>query len=177
MEKNAMNKKIMKEIISWILVIAIAFAAAKLINKFVLFNVSSPTGSMENTFLIGEKVAIFRPAYLFSKPKRGDIVVFPAPDNPKEDYIKRVIGLPGETIKGIDGVVYINDKPLKEKYIKEPMEKKNFGPYEIPKGHYFMMGDNRNGSLDARYWENKFVAFEKIKGKALYKFPHFKWLG
>jgi signal peptidase I len=165
-----------KEIISWVLVFVIAYGSAKLINRFVLFNVSSPTGSMENTFMIGEKVAVLRTAYLLGKPKRGDIVVFPAPDSPEEDYIKRVIGLPGETVEGIDGVVYIDGKPLTETYLKEPMEKKNFGPYQIPEGHYFMMGDNRNVSLDARYWNNKFVALKKIEGKAVYKFPHFKWL-
>lgn len=171
-----MNKKIVKEIISWVLVIAIAFGSAKLINKFILYNVSSPTGSMETTFLIGEKVAVLRPAYLFSKPKRGDIVVFEAPDSPKEDYIKRIIGLPGETIEGKGGVVYIDGKALKEDYIKEPMDDDGFGPVTIPEGHYFMMGDNRNSSWDARYWTNQFVAFDKIKGKALYKFWRFKWL-
>ncbi len=170
-----MNKKLVKEIISWILVFVIALGLAKAINKFVLYNVSSPTGSMENTFLIDEKVTVFKLAYVFGKPHRGDIVVFPFPDNPEEDYIKRIIGLPGETIEGIDGVVYINGEPLKENYLKEKPEG-DFGPYEVPEDHYFMMGDNRNISADARYWENKYVALKDIKGKAVFKFPHFKWL-
>jgi signal peptidase I, bacterial type len=168
-------KKITKEIISWLLIFVIAFGLSKVINMFVLYNISSPTGSMENTFMINEKVAVFRLAYLFGKPQRGDIVVFPAPDNPEEDYIKRIIGLPGETLEVIDGVVYINGKALKEDYLKEkPIG--SFGPYKVPKNSYFMMGDNRNISLDARYWEHKFVTLDKIKGKALYKYPHFKWL-
>ncbi len=170
-----MNNKLVKEIISWAMVIVIAFALAFLINKFVLYKVSSPTGSMENTFMINDKVEVLRLAYLFSKPERGDIVVFPAPDEPEMDYIKRVIGLPGETIEGIDGVVYINGEPLTENYIKESWSG-DFGPYEIPEGNYFMMGDNRRSSLDARFWTNKFVPFKNIEGKAIFKYPDFKWL-
>jgi signal peptidase I len=170
-----MAKKIFKEILDWVILFAVAILIAMAINRFVIYKVSSPTGSMENTFMIGEKVETFRLAYLFSGPKRGDIVVFEAPDTPSEDYIKRVIGLPGETIEGIDGVVYIDGQPLKEDYLKEPMEG-SFGPFTIPEGHYFMMGDNRNDSLDARYWKNKFVARNKIRGKAIFKYPHFKWL-
>jgi signal peptidase I len=170
-----MSQKVIKEIISWIMVFVIAIVLALLINRLVIYRVSSPTGSMENTFMIDDKVVTFRLAYLFSGPKRGDIVVFEAPDTPEEDYIKRVIGLPGDTVEGIDGVVYINGEPLKEDYLKEPMIG-SFGPYEVPEGHYFMLGDNRNISLDARYWKNKFVALKKIRGKAILKYPDFKWL-
>lgn len=170
-----MSQKVVKEIISWIMVFVIAIVLALLINRLVIYRVSSPTGSMENTFMIDDKVVTFRLAYLFSGPKRGDIVVFEAPDSPEEDYIKRVIGLPGETVEGIDGIVYINGEPLKEDYLKEPMIG-SFGPYEVPEGHYFMLGDNRNISLDARYWKNKFVARKKIRGKAILKYPDFKWL-
>ena len=170
-----MTKKILKEILSWVMVFVVAYVLATAINKLIIYKVSSPTGSMENTFMIADKVVTFRLAYVISGPKRGDIVVFEAPDSPSEDYIKRVIGLPGETIEGIDGVVYINGEPLKEDYLKEPM-KGSFGPYVVPKDHYFMMGDNRNNSLDARFWENKYVARNKIRGKALLKYPDFKWL-
>jgi len=170
-----MSNKVVKEILSWIMVFVIAIVLALFINRFVIYRVSSPTGSMENTFMIDDKVYIFRLAYLFSEPKRGDIVVFEAPDKPEEDYIKRIIGLPGETIEGIDGVVYINGEPLKEDYLKEPMIG-SFGPYVVPEGHYFMMGDNRNQSYDSRMWTNKFVARDKIRGKAVCKYPDFKWL-
>lgn len=169
-----MNKKISKEILSWILVLAGAFLLSMAINRFVIFKISSPTPSMENTFMIGEKVVIYALAYLFDEPNRGDIVVFPNPDNTKEDYIKRIIGLPGETVEGIDGVVYINGEPLKEDYLKETMEG-SFGPYEIPEDHYWMMGDNRNVSGDARFWENKYVPEDTIKGKAIFKYPDYTW--
>ncbi len=170
-----MSKKVIKEILSWILLFVIAFALAKAVNRFVIFIVSSPTGSMENTFMIDDKVVVSRLSYVFGKPKRGDIVVFPFPDDPDTLYIKRIIGLPGETIEGKEGLVYIDGELFEEDYLKEKAEG-DFGPYQIPQGHYFMMGDNRNISADARYWENKYVALEDIQGKALLKFPDFKWL-
>ena len=168
------KKKIIKEVVSWGLVILAAFALSLLINRFVLYKVFSPTGSMENTFMIDDPVYTYRLAYLFSDPRRGDIVVFPNPDNETENYIKRIIGLPGETIEGIDGVVYINGKPLTENYLKEPMVGE-FGPYDIPKECYFMMGDNRNESEDARLWTNKFVEKDKIIARAFCKTRNFKW--
>ncbi len=171
-----MQSKVVKEIISWVIVIAIALLAAVIINKFVVLKVSSPTPSMEDTILIGEDVVTNRLAYLFSDPKRGDIVVFPDPDNVSQDYIKRIIGLPGETVEGKDGVVYIDGKSLTENYLKETPEG-DFGPYTIPDNCYWMMGDNRNISLDARYWENKYVNKEDIKGRALFKYPDFTWFG
>lgn len=169
------KNKALKEILDWVLVIVIAIALALIINKLVIYKVSPPTASMENTIMVDDKVITYRLAYLFSKPERGDIVVFQAPDTPEEDYIKRVIGLPGETVEVIDGVVYIDGKPLEEDYLKEPMVG-SFGPYEVPEGCYFMMGDNRNISWDARYWTDKFVEKDKIRGKAILKYPDFEWL-
>lgn len=171
-----MKNKIVKEIISWVLVVAIAIVTALLINRFVICKVSSPTASMEETIMIDDRVVMFRLAYLFSDPKRGDIVVFEYPDDPSQDFIKRVIGLPGETIEGRDGVVYINGEALKEDYLPEKAEG-DFGPFEIPDDSYFMMGDNRNISLDARYWDNKFVSKDKLQGKAIFKYPDFTWFG
>ncbi len=171
-----MNNKVVKEIIGWVITLVIALVVAVLVNKFVIVKVTSPTPSMENTFLVDETVVTNRMAYLFSDPKRGDIVVFPYPDDVTQDYIKRIIGLPGETVEGKDGIVYINGEPLTENYLKETPEG-DFGPYTIPDGCYWMMGDNRNVSMDARDWDNKFVKKEDIKGKALFKYPNFKWFG
>jgi signal peptidase I len=131
---------------------------------------------MENTILIGDRVVTSRVSYLSGEPRRGDIVVFPFPDDEEVDYIKRIIGLPGETIEGKDGLVYINGEPLVEPYVVEALDS-DFGPYEVPEESYFMMGDNRNNSQDSRYWENKFLARDKIEGKAILKYPKFDWFG
>jgi signal peptidase I len=169
------KNKVLKEVLDWVIVIVIAIALALIINKLVIYKVSPPTASMENTIMVDDKVITYRLAYLFSNPDRGDIVVFQAPDTPEEDYIKRVIGLPGETVEVIDGVVYIDGEPLEEDYLKESMEGSS-GPFEVPDGCYFMMGDNRNISWDARFWTNKFVEKDKIHGKAILKYPDFEWL-
>lgn len=170
-----MNKPIIKEILSWIMVLVIAIVIAKLVNQFVLFKVSVPTGSMEDTIMIGDKVFTQKFTYWFKDPERGDIVVFPYPDDEETDYIKRIMGLPGETIEGIDGLVYIDGEPLDEPYAKEEL-KGDFGPYIVPENHYFMMGDNRNDSNDSRYWDNTFLNRDKIMGKALLKYPDFTWM-
>lgn len=165
--------KIIKEILSWVLVFAASIGLAFLINKTLIYTVSSPTGSMEETIMIGDRVTTLRTAYTFTDPKRGDIIVFPYPDNEEEDLIKRIIGLPGETIEGRDGYVYIDGEKLEEEYVMDELDK-DFGPYDIPEDMYFMMGDNRSISFDSRYWTNKFVHINKISGKALFKYPDFK---
>lgn len=169
-----MAKKIIKEILSWILVFAIAFGISQFVTRVIILQVIVPSGSMENTIMIDDKVVALRLSYLFSDPERGDIVVFPYPDNEKVDYIKRIIGLPGDTIEGKDGLVYINGDPLEETYVTAPIDN-DFGPYVVPEDSYFMMGDNRNNSEDSRYWQNKFVKLEKIKGKAIFKYPDLTW--
>ena len=90
-----------KEILSWVLTIAFAIVAAILIKNYVIINANIPSGSMENTIQIGDDIFGFRLAYTFSDPKRGDIVIFNAPDSPSEKYIKRVIGLPGLDESGV----------------------------------------------------------------------------
>ncbi|NLJ96611.1 MAG: signal peptidase I [Clostridiales bacterium] len=158
------------------MVFVVAFLLAFLINRFVVFQVEVPSGSMENTIMTGDRVVTLRLSYLFSDPKRGDIVVFPFPDNEDVDYIKRIIGVPGDTIEIRKGILYINEEPYEEDYLNAPMVEEDFGPIAVPEDSYFMMGDNRNSSADARVWKNKFVTIDKIKGKAIFKYPDFSWL-
>ena len=167
-----------KEIISWIQIIVAAVIIALVLNNFIIANSRVPTGSMENTIMSKSRVIGSRLSYLTSDPERGDVVIFHFPDDPtgKTYYVKRIIGLPGETVDIVDGKVYIDgsDTPLDEPYLAEPMEG-SWGPYEVPEGSYFMMGDNRNNSLDARYWENQYVKKDKIIAKVLFcYFPKFK---
>lgn len=166
-----MSKEGKNEIISWIKTIAMAVVIAVLINSFVIVNATVPTGSMENTIMPGDRIIALRLTYYVSSPERGDIVVFKYPDDESVLYVKRVIGLPGETVEVKDGEVYINnsDTPLDDSFVKEqPVG--DFGPYEVPEGCYFMMGDNRNNSQDSRYWVNKYVEEDKILGKVYFKY-------
>ena len=159
------------------LIIACAFVAVWLLDTFIIINAVVPSGSMENTIPSGARVIGSRLSYNDSTPERYDIVVFHYPDDESQLFVKRVIGLPGETVTIIDGKVYINDEtePLDDSFILEPMEG-SFGPYVVPEGCYFMMGDNRNISLDSRYWVNTFVAEDKILGKALFVwYPFSSW--
>ncbi|WMJ90350.1 signal peptidase I [Anaerocolumna sp. MB42-C2] len=162
---------IKKEIFEWAKVIVIAIAIAFILNNYVIVNAQVPTGSMENTVMTKDRIFAFRLAYLFEDPQRGDIVVFPFPDDEKVNYLKRIIGLPGDTVEIKDGKVYINNskKPLKEDYLKETPTG-SFGPYKVPEDSYFMMGDNRNISEDSRYWNNPYVKKEKILGKAIIRY-------
>ena len=166
-----MSKEGKNEIISWIKTIAMAVVIAVLINSFVIVNATVPTGSMENTIMPGDRIIALRLTYYVSSPERGDIVVFRYPDDESVLYVKRVIGLPGETVEVKDGEVYINnsDTPLDDSFVKEqPVG--DFGPYEVPEGCYFMMGDNRKNSQDSRYWVNKYVEEDKILGKVYFKY-------
>ncbi len=160
------TKGVLRELFSWVMVVVCAFILAFVITRYIIIKAEVPTGSMISTIQIDDRLIGNRLAYLFSNPKRGDIVIFPYPDNEKETYIKRIVGLPGETIEIVEGVLYIDGKVYEEPYLNEPMKKENCGPFLVPEGHYFMMGDNRNHSWDSRYWTNHYVAKDKILGKA-----------
>ena len=167
---------VIQEIISWVEVIVVALVMAWFITSFIIVNATVPSGSMENTIMPGNRLFGLRLTYYFTDPQRGDIAVFKYPVNEalisklndKEgkaflkandvkhvNYIKRVIGLPGETVEIRDAKVYINgsEEPLEENYLKEEWVRRNDGlTFQIPEGHYLMMGDNRNNSSDSRYW-------------------------
>ena len=101
-----------KEIFSFIRLVLLAVVIALVINNFIIINATVPTGSMEQTIHKKSRMIGFRLAYVFSEPKRGDIIIFKYPENEKENYVKRVIGLPGEYVEVRDGIVYINDEPI-----------------------------------------------------------------
>ena len=194
-EKSGHLNPVVREIISWIFTIAFAFALALFINGFIIVNANVPTGSMQNTIQPGDRLIGNRLAYLKEGPRRGDIIIFKYPVDESEIYIKRVIGLPGETLEIKKAKVYINgsSEPLKEDYLKDEWTVASDGLIlTIPEDCYFVMGDNRNNSADGRYWPGEavdnelatdfwdavskkycFVKREKILGKALVRyFPH-----
>lgn len=166
-----------KEVFGWVKTIVLTAAAYFAITSTLIANAEVPTGSMENTIMSGSRIIINRLAYLTEEPQRGEVISFWYPDNPEENYLKRIIALPGETVEGKDGIIYINGKELEESYIRE-VSYVDFGPYTVPEESYFVMGDNRNNSWDSRYWNNKFVSKDAIIGKAEFEYyPEWKWLG
>ena len=157
-------------------IIISAAAIAFFLNTFIIANSEVPSGSMENTIMTGDRVIGSRLSYKFGDPERGDIVIFRFPDNEEIYYVKRVIGLPGDTIDIADGHVYLNGsaEPMEEPYIREPMIPEEPMHFEVPEDSYFMMGDNRNYSSDARRWKNTYVKRDKLVAKVLFRyFPTF----
>ena len=174
--------------------ICVAVILALFVRTFVVQAFKIPTGSMENNLLIGDHLLVNK--FVFAPTlwpientllpidpiRRGDIVVFKYPEDPERDFIKRVIGLPGDTVQLRNKKVFINDKPLDEPYVHflfpaddgvsgapdvDDLDvRRHYGPVTVPADHYFMMGDNRDNSQDSRYWG--FMPREYVKGKALF---------
>jgi signal peptidase I len=172
--------------------IVIAVILALFIRTFVVQAFKIPTGSMENNLLIGDHLLVnkfvFAPAATsverallpIGRIDRGDVIVFKYPEDPNRDFIKRVIGLPGETVELREKKVYINGTPLAEPYAHylQPVSgeseqhevtsfdvRERYGPVTVPATQYFVMGDNRDNSQDSRYWG--FLPRENVKGRAL----------
>lgn len=161
-----------KEAWEWVKIIISAALIAFVLNTFIIANSRVPSGSMETTIMTKDRVIGSRLAYLFDDPQRGDIVIFKFPDDESIHYVKRVIGLPGDTVDIVDGHVYLNgsDTPLEEPYIREPMIPEPPMHFEVPGDSYFMMGDNRNYSSDARRWEHTYVKKDKLTAKVLFRY-------
>lgn len=146
-------------------------------SRLILKAYRIPTDTMENTIAVGDCILVNKAAFLFKNPKRGDVVVFEYPEDPSKDFIKRVIGTPGETVQVINKKVYVNGKLYenphevhKEPDIipKEQNPRDNTDPITVPANSYFVMGDNRDRSYDSRFW--KFVRNDQIKGLAFIKY-------
>lgn len=173
-----MSSTVKKEVISWVKTILLAAVLAGLINSFLIVNAEVPTGSMENTIMAGDRILALRTSYWVGEPERGDVIVFRYPDDPTGEtlYVKRIIGEGGDTVEIRDGTVFVNGEPLEEEYLHEDILG-DFGPYFVPEGCYFTMGDNRNHSLDSRFWENQFVEKDDILGKVVLRYyKGFKWI-
>jgi signal peptidase I len=128
--------------------------------------------SMEPSLKSGEFVIVNRLAYRFGDPQYGDVVVFHFPGDPGQEYIKRIIGLPGDTIQVSDGIVYVNDHPLNEPYIAA--KPRYQGNWIVPQDHLFVLGDNRNNSSDSHNWGA--VPMENVIGKAFFVYwPPMDW--
>jgi signal peptidase I len=159
--------------------IVITAIIALFATTFVVQAFKIPTGSMESNLLIGDHLLVNKFVYgiqsgpsarilPFKELKRGDVIVFKYPQSPEVAYVKRLIGLPGEKIEMVGRTVYINGQPLKEdytQYIDAGSIYERYGPFQVPEGKYFAMGDNRDNSQDSRFWG--YVPRDHIIGKAL----------
>jgi signal peptidase I len=159
--------------------IVITAIIALFATTFVVQAYKIPTGSMESNLLIGDHLLVNKFVYglhsnalkallPYKEPKRGDVIVFKYPNSPEVAYVKRLIGLPGDKVEMKGRTVYINDQPLKEdytQYIDPGSIHESYGPVYVPQNKYFAMGDNRDNSMDSRYWG--FVPRDYLLGKAL----------
>ena len=199
---------------------ALAILAALAIRSFVVEPFTIPSGSMIPTLLVGDFILVSKFTYgirlpitdtlliPIGEPARGDVLVFRYPDDPSQDFIKRVVGLPGDRIEVRDGRVFINGQVLDrigegafsyydveqarqvtvERYLEFDRNGASYtvihnprrtsrsrrGPWQVPQGHYFMMGDNRDNSRDSREWRLSFVRADQLKGKAWV--VHWSWI-
>jgi signal peptidase I len=162
--------------------LAWAVGLAFILRLFVVQAFTIPSGSMLPTLQVGDYILVNKFIYHFRPVERGDIVVFRSPEDPSRDYIKRVIGLPGETVYIKEGRVFIDGKPLDEPYTFRQSQSRwarwsvsppSWGPRVVPPGHYFLLGDNRSNSRDSRVWG--FLEGSLIRGKAF--IIYFSWDG
>ncbi len=172
--RDKVESRIARKAKEWLKDLAIALIIALVIRAFFIQAFRIPSESMVPTLLVGDHLLVEKITYRFREPKRGEIIVFKFPLDESKDYIKRVIGLPGDTIEVRGKEVYINGRHIEEPYAvhldpnvipKEISPRDFFGPVKVPKDSYFVMGDNRDNSFDSRFWG--FVPRRNIVGKAL----------
>lgn len=178
-DSNVKRKKIIKEVIIWAVEIIAVILLAYFLVEYAVEKTTVVGESMETTLQEGDKIVINKLAYRFSKPKRFDVIVFKQSGKEHSYYnIKRIIGLPGETVQIEDGVVYINDEPIKEKSAVDVIKNPGLSvePIILEDKEYFVLGDNRNLSEDSRFANIGNVVFDDIIGKAWIRLKPFNFV-
>jgi signal peptidase I len=180
--------RLVKELTEWVTALAIAGIVVFLVRWFVIspFIVDGP--SMEPNFWHGERIMVNKLLYEFRAPKRGEVIVFHMPD--RRDLIKRVIGLPGDTVRVEGDKVYVNGQPIEEPYLEQaiaeaharglPYNDRDFQETTVPEGTLFVLGDHRNNSLDSRDPSVGFIPLDRVIGRAEFVFwpiSHIKYIG
>ena len=174
-ETKETKKSFRRELLNNLILIGCVVLAVVFLERFVFVNATIPSQSMENTIMVGDRVFGNRLAYVKSSPKRYDIIIFRYPDDESQLFIKRVIGLPGDSIDIRDGEVFVNgaETPLTDSFCPQQgvTEAGNMEvPFTVPEGCYFVLGDNRLNSRDSRYWTNHFVKEDEIAAKAVFRY-------
>jgi len=166
-----MNDKMRYLMKEWVEPIIIAVILALIIRTFVVQAFKIPTGSMRTTLMEGDRILVNKFIYRFTQPKRGDVIVFISPEDKKKDFIKRLVGLPGETIQISNGSILVNNKPAEENSVLRKLYYYNRGDFgvegqsiTVPNDAYYALGDNSASSRDSRYWG--FMPKKYLLGKA-----------
>jgi signal peptidase I len=155
------------EVLSFLYVLILGVGLAFIVTRFVFIAPLVPTPSMTPTIVPYERIFVDKITLFINPVARGDIVVFPSPDNPRELNVKRVVGMPGEIVEIYDFTILINGTKLEEAYLDRAMSGQ-YDPFLVPDGHIFVMGDNRNNSMDSRYWTTtNYVALADVQGRAV----------
>jgi len=166
-----MNPKLRYFIKEWVEPVIIAVILALIIRTFIVQAFKIPTGSMRPTLMEGDRIMVSKFIYKFKKPERGDVIVFISPEDKKKDFIKRLIGLPGESLEISNGTILIDNKAVDASSVIKERYYYNRGDYgekdqiiEVPDDAYYALGDNSISSRDSRYWG--FLPKKYLKGKA-----------
>ena len=181
--KTAVSRKPKSTLHEWVESIIIAFVLAMVIRTFFVQAFKIPTGSMRMTLIEGDAILVNKSIYgarvpltqlrfpAYRQPQRGDVAVFIFPGDTKKDFIKRIVGLPGETVEIKNGTIYINEKPVVDPVFSQKYyyNRGDFGDIGkkilVPDDHFFVLGDNSASSQDSRYWG--FVPRDNLLGKAM----------
>lgn len=164
--KESKTKSPLRE---WIEAIVGALILTAFIITFIAQSFIVQGTSMMPTLQNNQRLLVDKLSYRFSDPGHGDIIVFRYPANPKEEFIKRVIAVPGDSVAIIEGHLYVNGQHIEEEYIAE-VTRRGIIPCIVPEDHYFVLGDNRNNSLDSRDLRVGFVPRENIVGRAIWSY-------
>lgn len=166
--RNRQGRGLVRVIGEWVAIIAVALSVALLVRATVVQAFWIPSTSMTPTLKVGDRLLVDKVSFQVREIHRGEIIVFERPATVTEEFkdlIKRVVGLPGDTVEGHDGGVYVNGKHLAEPYLPAGLTTKDFPPQQVPIDNYFVMGDNREVSWDSRYWGT--VERKLVVGKAM----------
>lgn len=167
-----MKNSPLKLILELVVIVVIAVGLATFVTHFIIQPYEIPSGSMEDTIEIGDRVFSEKVSYAFGDPQRGDIVTFTDPQDPDRVLIKRVIATEGQTVSLRDGLVYVDGSPLNEPYtLARPSEDLESGityPYTVPEGYVWVMGDNRTNSADSRAFGA--IPVDSITGRAIFTY-------
>lgn len=173
---------LIREAKEWAWSIAVALVLTLIIRTYVIQAFKIPSGSMIPTLKIGDKLFVNKYVYRFEEPKRGDIIVFKFPSDPKKDFIKRLVAKEGDTVEIRDGKLYVNDRVMDEETPFSRFYYYNHGPYGdpgqkilVPADSYYVLGDNSANSTDSRFWG--FVPKKNLLGKAVLRWWPLKRIG